>query len=667
MSVGNLDSKPLPASVQVLLPNHLGHAFDYACSTPLAPGDYVQVPFGSREMPGVVWGEGDPARAGRLKAVAALHSHLPPMQQPMRDFLAWAAWYTASPLGAVLKMALPVAEALKEPNKRERNSLVPHIGHGEPVALAEEQKAAAEALAEKLGQGFSVTLLDGVTGSGKTEVYFDTIARALAEPGTQVLVLLPEISLSVQWLERFQKRFGFTPLVWHSGIPPGARKHGWRAVANGEARLVVGARSALFLPYKNLKLIVADEEHESSYKQEEGVIYHARDMAVARARFEKIPAVLVSATPALETWRNVAEGKYKAIHLKARHAGAAMPEVALIDMKSAPLERGNFISQPLRNALVEALRCGHQSILFLNRRGYAPLLLCRACGHRFQCPQCTSWLVLHKGRPRLQCHHCGYSIPQPKDCPSCKAEDTLFACGPGVERVAEEVAEFLPKARLAVLASDMGESYGDVQELIHRMEGGGIDILVGTQMIAKGHHFKNLALVGVVDADLGLAGGDLRAAERTWQLLHQVSGRAGREEVAGRVLVQSFQPLHPVMQAWRRTTARPSCAWSWRSGSGPRCRPSIALPRSSWKGRRRRAVGAMARDLARKAPKAEGVQLLGPAPAPLYLLRGKYRQRLLLRAGKNINVQSYLAAWLGQEAGPRSLRVKIDVDPYSFL
>lgn len=655
-------------SVEVLLPNHLPHGFDYAVppGMVLAPGDYVRVPFGSRAMTGLVWGPGDPARAGRLKAVTTHHAHLPPVGEPMRRFIEWVAWYSCAPRGAVLKMVLPVEQATLPPSGRERAFIPDAACAMESAVLSGMQAAAAQALAVKLHAGFSVTLLDGVTGSGKTEVYFDAIARVIAQGG-QALVLLPEISLSVQWLERFKQRFGFAPVTWHSGVPVGARKAAWRGVAHGEARVVVGARSALFLPYRNLQLIVADEEHDGSYKQEDGVVYHARDMAVARARFEKIPVVLASATPSLETFRNVQAGKYASLVLPARHGGAALPEIKMIDMRSAELERGSFLARELREALAANVALGHQSMLFLNRRGYAPLVLCRACGHRFQCPQCTSWLVLHKTRPRLECHHCGYNIPEPKTCPMCQAQESLFPCGPGVERIAEEVAGFLPQARVEVLASDSADSYAELQARIHAMQSGGIDILIGTQMMAKGHHFERLALVGVVDADLGLAGGDLRAAERTWQLLHQISGRAGRAKTAGRVLVQSFCPGHPVMQALLSNDREAFMQMEMAERERGRMPPFARLAAIVIDSPQEDLAARTARDLARLAPPMEGVQFLGPAPAPLFMLRGRYRQRLLLRTPRNVDIQAVLSQWMSGWKPPSGVRVKVDVDPYSFL
>jgi primosomal protein N' (replication factor Y) (superfamily II helicase) len=479
--------------------------------------------------------------------------------------------------------------------------------------------------------------------------------------------MLPEIALSVQWLERFTTRFGFTPTLWNSEITPARKRAAWQDIAKGNARVVIGARSALFLPYRKLALIIADEEHDGSYKQEDGVIYHARDMAVARGRFEKIPVVLISATPSLESYYNMQQGKYAAVSLPARHGEAVLPDITMLDMRSAPTERGCFISDPLRKAIAESMAQGHQSMLFLNRRGFAPLLLCRTCGHRFQCSHCSAWLVLHRSKPRLECHHCGHREPAPDICPACSAKDSLHACGPGVERLHEEVRAFLPQARVAVMASDSTTSYADLSETIAAMSERRIDVLIGTQMIAKGHHFADLAVVGVVDADLGLAGGDLRAAEHTYQLLHQLSGRAGREQVRGTVYLQSFLPEHPVMKALvcgQRDAFMAAELQARRNASMP---PFSRLAALIIDGPREEQVLRAAQALAASAAPTPKLHILGPAPAPLYMLRGKFRYRLLVKADRSLNLPDYMKAWVEGEKLPSSVRVRIDIDPISFL
>jgi primosomal protein N' (replication factor Y) len=542
----------------------------------------------------------------------------------------------------------------------------PNPDHPGPLLSTAQAEAAAVLCHAVAGGEFSVTLLDGVTGSGKTEVYFEGIAACL-RAGRQALVLLPEIALSSQWLDRFESRFGVAPAVWHSDLSSRTRRITWRAVAEGGAQVVVGARSALFLPFPDLGLVVVDEEHETAFKQEDGVVYHARDMAVVRARLCSAPAVLVSATPSLETVANVEAGRYRRISLPTRHGGASLPGVAAIDMRVTPPERGKFLAPPLIEAIRETLVRGEQAMLFLNRRGYAPLTLCRHCGHRMACPNCTAWLVEHRVRGSLQCHHCGHAIPIPPECPACGAAHSLTPVGPGVERITEEAAARFPEARRLVMASDTMPGPEAAAAAAHAIEAREVDLIIGTQIVAKGWHFPHLTLVGVVDADLGLAGGDLRAAERTVQLLHQVAGRAGRAEAPGQVLLQTFTPEHPVMQALvagdldafmaREAAQR-------RPGHWPPYGRLAALIVSA---DHAAVADGLARELGRAAPSGDGVTVLGPALAPLSILRGRHRRRLLLKTRREIAVQPILREWLARVKVPHGARVEVDVDPVSFL
>ncbi len=531
--------------------------------------------------------------------------------------------------------------------------------------LSPAQKDAVAALAAE-AEGFSVTLLDGVTGAGKTEVYFEAIATALAA-GHQALVLVPEIALTAQWLKRFEQRFGAPPLEWHSELSGAERRRGWRAIAGGAATVVVGARSALFLPFPDLGLIVVDEEHDGSFKQEDGVIYHARDMAVVRARLGDFPIVLASATPSLETVTNVEAGRYRRLHLPERHGGATLPEIELIDMRAQTMGRQSWLSPVLQTAISGTLAAGEQVMLFLNRRGYAPLTLCRRCGERLRCPNCTAWLVEHRRRGRLQCHHCGYGIDPPETCPECGARDSMAPCGPGVERLAEEVTARFAEARMEIMASDTIQGPAAAAALVNRMQNAEIDILIGTQIMAKGHHFPLLTMVGVIDADLGLSGGDLRAAERSYQMLHQVSGRAGRARHAGRVLVQSFQPDHPVMRALasgdRDRFLAAEADERRRHGMPPFGRLAALIV----SGPDAHRVASTATALGRARPTGDGINVFGPAPAPLAVLRGRHRHRLLLKARRDVNVQAVIRDWLGRVRVPSGVRVAADIDPYSFV
>ncbi len=648
----------------MLVPRPFDAALTYL-SAPLPAGTYVRVPLGSRAVTGVVWGDAPDAAVRAKPLLAVLDA--PPMPAGLMSFIDWVAAYTLSPRGEVL--ALAVKEALlRDPPARAR---APVFGAEDAAfalpALSDAQAAAAAHLrAAVAAQKFSVTLLDGVTGSGKTEVYLEAVAAALTA-GRQALVLLPEIALSVQVLGRFAARFGAAPAVWHSELTPARRLHNFRAVARGQARVVVGARSALFLPFPDLGLIVVDEEHEQAFKQQDGVMYHARDMAVVRARIAAAPCVLASATPSLETVENAASGRYAHLKLASRHGGAALPAVRLIDMRGEAMPRGRFLSPSLGDAITAALARGEQAMLFLNRRGYAPLTLCRHCGHRLACPHCTAWLVEHRRAGRLACHHCDYTAALPAACPACGAEHSFVAVGPGVERIEEEVAALFPDARRLVMASDLIAGPAAAAAAVTAIAAGEVDIVIGTQMVAKGWHFPQLTLVGVVDADLGLAGGDLRAAERTVQMLHQVAGRAGRAAAPGQVFLQSYAPEHPVMTALAAGDLAGFMAQEAaqrRPGHWPPFGRLVALIVS---GPNEGMVETIARRLAGAAPRARGVEVMGPAPAPFAILRGQHRRRLLLKAARGVAVQPYVKAWLGGTEIPRSVRVDVDVDPVSFL
>lgn len=533
--------------------------------------------------------------------------------------------------------------------------------------LSPDQQAAAEQLKNFVTEGDSQpVLLDGVTGAGKTEVYFEAVAAALKQD-KQVLILLPEIALSNSFLTRFKKRFGCAPALWHSGLTPAQRRGAWRGVATGETKVIAGARSALFLPYRDLGLMIVDEEHDPAYKQEEGVIYHARDMAVVRAHLGKIPIVLVSATPSLETIHNAWNGRYRHLHLPDRFGGARLPEIEVVDLREDKPERQHFISPPLKNAMMKTLRDGEQVLLFLNRRGYAPLTICRVCGHRMECPRCSAWLVEHKASSRLHCHHCSYETKIPAECPACQAKGSFAVCGPGVERIHEEVRALFPDARTLVLASDTADTEGKLRAMLDDIRARKLDIVIGTQIIAKGHHFPGLTCVGVIDADLGLQGGELRGAERVYQLLHQVAGRAGREQKKGHVYLQTFMPDHKIMKALVNEQRDKFLEVEAFERERARMPPYARLAGIIVSGRDEGEVKYIAKELGRTAPQGEGLQILGPAPAPLLRLRGKYRHRLLVRADKNLNIQKIIGGWIDGIKIPSDIKVAIDIDPQSFF
>jgi primosomal protein N' (replication factor Y) (superfamily II helicase) len=719
--LGVLPSRPVANIFDYAVPDGLD----------LALGDIVKVPLAGAETPGVVWSMDSDGKVAdnRMKAVIERKS-TPPLSETLRSFVDWVAEYTLSSPGAVLRMVLSVPDALDPPKPvfsyvanspapedlrmtPSRKKVLDVLEGGKPLrpavlakkagvssgvvramikakalvavtgdvtdettkfdletpgpVLSSDQASAASDLCDKIkADAFSVSLLDGVPGSGKTEVYFEAIAETLKR-GREVLVLLPEISLGAQWLARFEERFAAKPLAWHSDLSKGLRRKTWRTVANGGAQVVVGARSALFLPFSNLGLIVVDEEHDASFKQEEGVIYNARDMAVVRARLGNFPIVLASATPSLETMANVDRGRYQRLLLPDRHAGASLAPIECIDLRRDPPPRGGWISPLLADAIKETLEKGEQAFLFLNRRGYAPLTLCRSCGHRMQCPRCTAWLVEHRRLGRLLCHHCGHTAVLPKVCPSCESENSLNACGPGVERLAEDAAALFPKARMALADSDTLSGPLAAADMVGKIENREIDILIGTQIMAKGYHFPHLTLVGAIDADLGLAGGDLRAAERTFQLLYQVAGRSGRSERPGRALLQTYMPDHPVMKALA-SGSRERFLEMERSAREQALMPPFGrLAAVIVSGHEEAAVDKAAALLARKAPREAGVSVFGPAPAPLALLRGQHRRRLLLKAERNISVQPLIRRWLSEANIPRKIKVRADIDPYSFL
>ncbi len=697
----------------------------------VGPGSYVRAPLGKQERTGIVWDVIDrPVEESRtLKPVIEVFD-VPPMSGELRRFVDFAARYNACAPGQVLAMVLrsrgalhpsPV-ETLYEPTGTSpprptaaRAKVLSVAGQGparpasvlaadagvsagvvrglvecgalRPVehlvdapfpapdpgrpglSLSGEQEEAARRLRSRVETGgFAPFLLDGVTGSGKTEVYFEAIAAALQASGdAQILVLLPEIALTQAVLERFEARFGAVPAPWHSGLSDKARRRTWREVAHGRARIVIGARSALFLPFRALRLVIVDEEHDTSYKQEEGVTYHARDMAVMRAKLAGAAIVLASATPALESAVNAETGRYRLLKLAARPGAARLPDISLIDLRAEPPERGQWLSPALASALVETHAAGEQTLLFLNRRGYAPLVLCRACGEKLKSPGTESWLTEHRYTGRLVCHLTGYSMPKPAACPHCGAENTLMGVGPGVERIAEEVRRLLPDARIEIFSSDTARSGEDTRGLVERMAAGEIDVMIGTQIVAKGHNFPGLTLVGVVDADSGLKGGDLRAGERTFQLLSQVAGRAGRADKPGRALIQTFGPDNPAMIALEHgdrdgflAIERDVRAEMGMPPFGRLAAIIVSAPGAE-------AVQEAGLAILKAAPNGEGIEVYGPAEAPIAVVRGRHRRRFLVKSPRDVDLSAYMAAWRARLKVPASVRVSIDIDPYSFL
>ncbi|MBL8561083.1 MAG: primosomal protein N' [Gemmobacter sp.] len=695
-------------------------------------GDFVEVPLGPRKMLGVVWGAGDGTfDAAKLRAISRV-LEARPMRAELRQFLARAADYTLTPLPAMLRLAtrapglgeppgmrrlyrlggpvpnkltdarLRVIEALRDfagaavtlgelceaaacsssvvkglvsagvlvETDAPRDLPFPDLIARAGAELQGDQVAAADALVAALAQGgYGTTLLKGVTGSGKTEVYLEAVAECLRQ-GRQALVLLPEIALTSEFLTRVEARFGARPAEWHSGVTQTERRRVWRMVSEGQAQMVVGARSALFLPFQQLGLVVVDEEHDTSYKQDEGVHYNARDMAVLRAAICGAQVVLASATPSLESWVNADQGKYLRLDLGSRFGAAELPDMRAIDMRNEKLAANRWISEGLAAAVMARRAKGEQSLLFLNRRGYAPVTVCRACGHQVGCDACDARMVEHRFLGRLVCHQCGATKPVPVACPSCNVEGRMAPVGPGVERLAEEVAERFPEAKLAILSSDLFGSARALKAKIEEIARGEAEIIIGTQIVAKGHNFPLLTLVGVIDADLGLQGSDLRAAERTFQLMRQVAGRAGRAgDRKGLALLQTHQPEHPVIRAilggdeeafWRAEAAE-------RRASG--VPPYGRMAGIVLSGTDVAQVFDFGAELARRDGPLQriGAQLFGPAPAPIARVRGRHRVRLLIKAEKTAPIQGAIAAWLSQLKPPGDVRVAVDIDPQSFF
>ena len=716
--------------VDVLVPVALDQAYSYRvpADVELAPGDFVAVPFGAKEYTGVVWGEGDP-RPGlhnKLKDIIGKVDQ-PPLKPELRKFVDWLADYTLGARGTVLRMTMRAGELGPEREKvgvrlagpppqrmtparskvlnvladgmlrakseaaheagvsagvvdglidegtletfviQERPAPPPDPDFAQPELTDAQTIAATSARELVQANAFSVSLIDGVTGSGKTEVYFEAVAEAIRHK-KQVMILMPEIALTAQFLERFNQRFGVPPSEWHSQLSPRKRAKTFRAIVDGEASVVVGARSALFLPYADLGLIIVDEEHDQAYKQEDGVHYHARDMAVVRGHIAQIPIILASATPSVETEVNARRGRYKRLHLPERFGGQHMPHVEAIDLTREGPPRGRFIAPRLAEAVQTAIGRGEQALLFLNRRGYAPLTLCRACGFRLACPNCDAWLVDHRFRRRLVCHHCGFGMPLPEKCPKCETADSFAAVGPGVERLQEEVTKLFPDARTIVLSSDLVESVERLREELEGVAEGKFDIVIGTQIVAKGHHFPKLNLVGIVDADLGLANGDPRAAERSFQLLHQVAGRAGRSEGRGLGFVQTHQPEHPVMRALlsgdRDKFYGTEIEQRERAGYPPFGRLAALIV----SGGDKHETESFARKIAAAAPVDDDVRVLGPAEAPLAVVRGRYRFRLLAKSQRAFDLSHYMRGWLANAPKTRgTLKLEVDVDPQSFF
>ena len=713
---------------QVLFPVNVPGAFDYRLPADMAVrrGDYVFAPIGKQMKLGVIWDIVEDDGTRTLKDIAGIKA-TQPLSLDMLKFIDWTAGYNCVSPGLVLRMVIrsykgldpspvvtqfspsgtlpakmsPARNAILErggPFPARASEIAQRAGVSAGVVrsfekaggmiaqslavdrpfdmpitdyggmdLTPAQKRASDDLIYQVAQrDFNVSLLDGVTGSGKTEVYFEAIAEALKDGG-QALVLVPEIALTQASMSRFKSRFGVEPAPWHSQLPDAQRRRVWREAAQGRAKLVVGARSALYLPFPKLRLIVVDEEHDTSYKQEEGVIYNARDMAVVRAKIAKHSVILASATPSLESLVNARTSRYAHVILPERPGAVTLPDINLVDLKDNPPEKGDYISMPLIEAMKTVLARGEQAMLYLNRRGYAPLIICRNCGEKLKSPDTDSWLVEHRASGRAMCHQTGFSMRMPKVCPECKAEETLVPVGPGVERVAEEAARHFPEAKIEIFSSDTSGNPADIAARMARMEQGEIDILVGTQMVVKGHNFPHLTFVGVVDGDLSLAGGDPRAGERTYQTLVQVAGRAGRADKPGHALIQTHQPEHEALAALEVGDRERFISAELALREALLLPPYGKLAAIIISGPDKAQAEAFAKKTVSLAPRADGVDILGPSEPPIGRLRGMYRRRILVQSEDSINLSKYMRTWRGRVKVPNKYKLHIDIDPQSFM
>lgn len=645
-------------SIKVIIPQLHIPELDYNASDDmdLSPGNLVVVPFRNKEITGIVVNTNIVSSIKNLRIVTAKLEHL--VDKKFIDFIYRAAKYYMADLGSITKLALPV-EIL---GGRDSGPLVQDISNCNLAPLSVEQQI----VLEEIKKTNIASVLKGITGSGKTEIYFHMIEEVI-RAGGQALLMLPEIALSTQIIDRFKERFGFAPAVWNSTITKAKKRNLLKSIIAGDAKIVIGTRSALFLPYKSLDLIVVDEEHDASYKQEDGVLYNARDMAVMRSTITGCKILLSSATPSIETIYNSKLGKYHLVNLSSRFGDAILPDVKIIDMRLQKMQKSCWISRDLKVAIENVLSKKEQAIIFLNRRGYAPMMLCKSCGHRITCTSCSSWLVMHKSKGKLECHHCGYNTNLPHICTECEAEDSFVACGPGVERVAEEVCRIFPGARIQIITKDEMKSENEIREILQKIENHEIDILIGTQIITKGYHFPKISLVGVIDADIGINGGDLKASERSFQLLYQVSGRAGRESARGIVYLQSFNPTGVIIKFLQEHAFDEFAEYELSTRIDANMPPISRMAALLISGAHEDIVLSEAKKIVRAVLRHDSVRILGPAQSALSKLQNRYRYRILFIADKKIDIQSYISHSLAQYKPPSSINIKVDIDPYSVI
>jgi len=650
--------------VKILLPLVKLFPLDYLIPTELklVVGDLVVVPFRNKELTGIVWQidlesltcptEAKSIKYKFVKCKVPLELRF---NQEMISLMTWVSNYYFSNLGCVAKLALPV-DIAEKPIKIKHQELKKDFTL---PTLETEQKTALSLLRSS----HKSSIIKGVTGSGKTEIYFHLLADYL-QNGKQILIMLPEIALSEHIISRFIDRFGFNPVIWNSSVTKAQKKMILRGVLNNDVKVVIGARSSLFLPYNNLGLIIIDEEHDSSYKQDDGILYNARDVAILRGSISNVKVVLCSATPSIETMYNVNQGKYQLIELSNRYHKATLPNVQIVDMRKEKLSKNSYLSATLISSIHKNLLNKEQVLLFLNRRGYSPLVLCKLCGYRFNCKFCSSWLVLHKFTKKLECHHCGYQSKIHTSCPSCLDEDSLTLCGPGIEKIEEEAKFLFPNSKISIISKDYAQKPEKIRELLYKMEHSEVDILIGTQMITKGYHFPNLTLVCVVDADLGSVGGDLHSNEKNYQLLHQVGGRAGREDKKGLVLMQTYYPDNVIFN-YIQNGGDQFLQYELEIRRSMNMPPFTKMVSITLSGTNEHKILEIANNLVAIAPKSSA-RILGPSSALMAKIAGRFRYRIIVIVDKKFNLQKFLQIWFGSSKIPSFCHLKVDIDPKSF-
>ena len=616
-------------------------------------GQIVLVPFGQSKEVGMILETNVSKSNHNIKTVHKIFSSIY-FNEDTIDFIKWISSYTLEPIGSVLKLFVINDKIIEYKLKTQKKIKIV----SQSVNLNLEQNRAKKNILNYFKSSSKPVVLEGVTGSGKTEVYFEIIEKNLRQ-NKQLLIMLPEISLTSQLEKRLLDRFGIEVDIWHSRISEKKRQDIWHRAYRGDVIIVIGARSSLFLPFSNLGLIIIDEEHDHSYKQEDNIRYQARDLAVVRSKYLKNYLILTSATPSLETQNNINNQKYKHVFLPKQYSGLPLPYVEIVDLTTNKLEKKKWISKLIINELTQCFKKKQQALIFLNRRGYSPLNLCTECGYRIQCQQCSSWLVLHQQKKRLLCHQCGKISDIKYDCSQCLSKNSINYIGPGVERIAEELSEYFPDKKISIMSSDTTNTSNKIKSLINRFSNNKIDILVATQIMAKGHDFPNLSLVGIVDADAGLFGGDMRAIEKTFNLLQQVSGRAGRSQQKGKVMIQTYYPQQPLIQALKNRDRKSFMQNALHE------RKKFQIPPFGYM--TAIITKRFAFNLIQYPNNIKNIDILGPVEAPIYLLRGKYRYRILLKGNSRSILNEFTRKMLNSIVKPTSLTVIVDVDPYTFM